>query len=465
MPSQFIYNIVRKYHINAKSIGPLRIGSSSGDTEDVFMDPFEEKPMIQASGIAGAFRSYYKQIGYDDKELFGSPNTDIANGHIRFTDGILTNVNLEIRPRVKINSETGSVASATANGSRTSRFGQKFNMALIGADATLQFDLYVYLKNEDEKIIHPIEEMISGLDHGELRLGGQKSNGCGEFEIEKVQVRSFDLRKEEDRNAWIEEEPLAKVLRGYDDITESIHTLKSRHFVKYVVTMNAEVKDTLLVKSISPIWHQDANFKNIDAENIYNVNGIPIIPGSSVKGSLRNQMERIASYLATQYGASKQELIDQIFGTSSVDGVAGNIRFSDVVIQNNKEKLSVHNHIDKFTGSTINRALFSDVSVAGDLVFKIEILKRGISDIERRNTEATLGLLLLALRDTAIGEVTFGSGFANGKGHIEVSKIKIEDMENEGRAEIDFNTNQQTNTTMINHALQALKRSYSYDEL
>lgn len=447
MPSQFVYNIVRKYHIEANSIGPLRVGSSSGDTEVVFMDPFDQEPMIQASGIAGAFRAYYKQLEYDDNALFGSTNNDgVANGHISFTDGKLSNVNLEIRPRVKINNETGSVSDASAKGSRTGRFGQKFNMTLIGAGAKLQFDIYVYLKDENEESIKPIEEMISGLDHGELRLGGQKSNGCGEFKIEKVQVRSFDLQKKGDRKAWIEDEPW-KASKGNQDIKNKIHRLHGRHAVKYLVTMNAETMDTLLVKSIAPTRHQDA-----DAENIYNTQDKPIIPGSSVKGSIRNQMERIASYLQKKEGSSKQERIDRIFGSSSSNGKAGNIRFSDVIIEDSKEKYSAHNHIDKFTGGVINRALFSDRSIAGNLKFKIEILKRG-------NPEETLGLLLLALRDTALGDVTFGSGYANGKGHLHVYDIKIRNMENEDEAKIDFETDQQTNEAMINQALQALKGS------
>ena len=52
------YDKIVKYLICAKCEGPLHIGSSIGGKEDVLIHPVDKSPFIQASSIAGVFRSY-----------------------------------------------------------------------------------------------------------------------------------------------------------------------------------------------------------------------------------------------------------------------------------------------------------------------------------------------------------------------------------------------------------------------
>ena len=51
------YDTVVKYVVTAECTQPLRIGSVSGDTEEVLVHPTDDRPFIQASGISGIFRN------------------------------------------------------------------------------------------------------------------------------------------------------------------------------------------------------------------------------------------------------------------------------------------------------------------------------------------------------------------------------------------------------------------------
>ena len=94
-------------------------------------------------------------------------------------------------------------------------------------------------------------------------------------------------------------------------------------------------------------------------------------------------------------------------------------------------------HIDKFTGGVINGGLFSEKNVAGKL--KLHIV---IRNWKANNAEQSCGLLLLTLRDLAIGSFTVGSGYSVGKGVIQVKKVTVtENRDLENCTVIDFDQN------------------------
>ena len=164
--------------------------------------------------------------------------------------------------------------------------------------------------------------------------------------------------------------------------------------------------------------------------NIRNAAKQYIVPGSSLKGALRSQMEKIASYI------DNQRIIDETFGTagnSQNGGRAGNIVFYDTVVGNREDndlaRARNRIHIDKFTGGVMHGALFNEKNVSGAVHFRIVIYDRNTPD-------STCGLLLMALRDMAIGMMSIGGGFHVGKGIIDVDRIVVRDCINKNEAVI-----------------------------
>ena len=308
--------------------------------------------------------------------------------------------------------------------------GHKFNMEYISAGAEFTFCIYLYGADEQEK--EEVEDIFSALNNEVLQFGGQKSNGCGYFKIEKLLYREFNMKNLKDRELWADEDILSE--REYKNLTDVLsNTSHLRN--EYTIKVNACTEGVLLVKSIA-VSDIGTGKEAPDCENIKNGNGDYIVPGSSFKGAVRAQMEQIALYLDCF------ELIDDAFGQKSnekVQGSVGNLYFFDSIVGKQKvnEQMPIAHriHIDKFTGGVIHGGLFSEKNVAGDMTIRIVIKNNKSTDI----SDKVCGLLIMALRDFAIGAMSVGGGYSVGKGILSVKKIIIEKNSNpKSRSEIDF---------------------------
>lgn len=444
------YNKIIKYSIFAECKEPLHIGNAVGDKEEVLIHPVDNVPFIQASSISGVFRAYHLNAGGIDRnnKLFGARNVNEGDNSydysslLRFSDGVFLSedkVLLELRPRVSINRETGSVMASKVKGSGI-KAGHKFNMEYIGAGARFQFSMYLY----DNEYVNDVEDILAALAGDSIQLGGQKSNGCGYIKLINVHKKEFDMTKAEGRAAWSNEYQLPT--DEYQDITDNIINLGVKAGNAYHITVVGKTENMLQVKSICV---SDYGKGAPDSMNITNAKKEYIIPGSSFKGAIRNQMEKIATYLG------KDSAIDRIFGKkASKDntGTVGNISFLDTVVgdikKNDMMDINYRIHIDKFTGGVFQRGLFSEKNVAGDVCFNVTIA-------DRNNPDEACGLLLMALRDMAIGTVSLGGGYNIGKGFISVEKIKV--VSPKGEAIIDYVNKTIDNEDLINDCIKAAK--------
>ena len=440
----FEYDTIVKYQVTAICREPLHIGSAVGDRSEVLVHPVDDMPFVQASSISGVFRNYYTKA-YGEKaanELFGSAETEenglSAGSKIRFSDGRFLKgeqgIKLELRPRVKIDAESGTAAE-----------GSKFNVEYIGAGAKIQFSVYLYGAGYEQNI----EDVFAAMDCQVIQLGGQKSNGCGYLQMEKLLYRSFDMKNENDRALWFREEELEE--KDYEDRKPYLNE-KAKYQNAYDIIVTGQTEGELLVKSAVVT---DYGEKSPDSMNMRNAKKEYIIPGSSFKGTIRNQMEMIAEYIGVS------DIIGDTFGIpeqKGQKGATGNIRFFDTVIgdveENDKMPISHRIHIDKFTGGVMQQGLFSEKNVAGKLSFRISIQNKN-------HPERTCGLLLMALRDLAIGTVNVGSGYNVGKGIIQVEQIHLEKggVEN-AAADIFFQSEQgiQDSKNIIGECMQAIRR-------
>ena len=428
MAGRVQYHKVIKYLVTATCTEPLHIGNSIGEKE-VLIHPIDNVPFLQASGIAGVFRTYYEeQNGSEEAErLFGSiqgkKKVVEQEGKVRFSDGVLKHAVLECRPRAAINRDYGTCDDSVIPGTDHT-VGYQFTMEYIGAGAKVSFSVYLYAEEKKEAL----EKVFAAFHSGVLQLGGQKSSGCGYLSIDRLYRRCFDLTKAEDRTAWAEEDILPK--SAYDNLTKQIceQTVTADH---YEITICGKTEGALLIKSMAKEFSEE---DTAYSENIRNANKEYIIPGTSFKGAVRSQMERIAAY------HSKTILIEDAFGKKAGKNernMAGCLYFYDTKIgektENDMVKLTRRIHIDKFTGGVFEDSLFAERNVFGDVEFRIAVR-------ENPNREHVCGLLLMALRDLAIGTMSVGGGYNVGKGFIEVSRIIVRDLAMQEEAMLDFST-------------------------
>ena len=451
MAAKQTYDKIIKYMICAECSEPLHIGSAVGAKEAVLVHPVAGIPFIQASSIAGVFRGYANSV--DDQRsniLFGKSNLNEnenaaeTGSLVRFTDGIFDagSVNMEYRPRVSIDPVSGSCRKSNNQG--TSRVsGHKFNTEYVGAGASFSFMIYLY----DDQYRTDIEEILAAFESQSLQFGGQKSNGCGYIKIKKAGYKEFDLKSKEGRSEWSAEDEL-----NSDDYSILDFSKQSVRNVAYEIKVKGETEGKLLVKAIAV---NGVGKGAPDSRNIQNAKREYIIPGSSLKGTIRSRMEKIADYI------SAPQIIEDTFGFTGnreKSGKSGNIRFYDTIVGKEEciEKMPVTNriHIDKFTGGVMQGGNFIDKNICGDLEMRIKITNQNHPD-------ATLGLLLMSLRDMAAGMLSVGSGYNVGKGFIAVDTIVINDVLNDRSAVIHYDGGKKQDiddpSDIIRNSLKAVK--------
>lgn len=441
--ARFSYDRVVKYRIQAETIAPLHIGSSVGSKDEILINPTTNVPFVQASSLAGMLRAYSKTVNglEQTEEMFGAVIRESVNNpndmrsRVKVGDGIFEKdtVKLELRPGIKINSKTGTVSSANGGG-------QKFEMKYIGAGARFSFDVYAFVKTQEQE--EAVERALGIFAGDGAQLGSKKSSGAGQVHAAKIGRVRFDMTHEDGRKAWIHEE-------GITDF-EDLRLSSNNASVKYTITISAKSEGAIQVKGIAV---NGFGSEAADSENIQNSKGEYIVPGTSVRGSIRSQMEKISEYLKVS------SVIEDAFGKMGKEhseSHSGNLIFGDIVIgeaeQNEKNPIRHRIHVDKLTAGVFNGGLFSEKNAAGELKnFTVRV--RNVN-----NPDATTGLLLFALRDMAIHIYNLGNGYANGKGFVNIDKITIRDGENQAVITYDgSNAAMQDPSGIILACMNALK--------
>ncbi len=398
-----VYYKILLYKIKAEAVLPFHVGSSEGT--DVLVDN-ENKPYIQANSISGAFgESCERNFPELKSELFGSRK---SKSKIVFSDGRLTDFEVEKRPRVKIDGVSGAAEDKAF-----------FNMQFIAAGCCLDFEISVF-EEQEEDYSDVVINMLSAFSEGEILLGGQKTNGCGRFRIIKAEEKLLNMEEETDRKMWLSCDEIK-----YDDVTYKISPREASE--NYNISMSCDIVNSLIVKS--RISGDMAN----DCESI-RTGGNYYVPGSSIKGVIKNQAYAIAAYKNIS-----PEHLDFIFGRESLkkqsddegdNGIRGKIIFEDALIENPSTQKMHRVHIDKFTGGVLGSGKFDETVVSGSFTINVRVSKSICKD-GRDYSMAAAALALLALRDIGCGVIGLGGLSSVGRGFVSAEEILIDGVRNE----------------------------------
>jgi len=382
-------------HALVKNIGPLHIGT--GDN-DILIDQTENRAILPATSIAGVFRSYvteHPELGKVD-EMFGLQDKE---SQIYFYDSLSDQMKIENRPGVRINPVTGAALK-----------GHKLDREYLGANHRFHLKIEIFTKDEEQKweFTNLIYKCLKALDQQHLSFGGHGSIGAGFFQLVQAEKEEYDLENPHSFSEFL-------IKKGERiEITDLVQQISlPNDFIE--IQLDANLTTPLLIKAVSS---NNANLP--DAKNIRNSDGRFIIPGSSLKGVLRNQCQRILNYY------QKSRLIEIAFGRDTNDyeqRTRGRVFVDDSVIEQGGNEEGIYNRIkiDRFTGGVHSGALMTEEPVQGKISIKIryKLLNEPYLD------DAIIGVLLLSVRDIAIGNVAIGSGNNVGRGRLSGWPIMI----------------------------------------
>ena len=153
-------------------------------------------------------------------------------------------------------------------------------------------------------------------------------------------------------------------------------------------------------------------------------NDMPVIPGNSWNGAVRSDIRRMLRELHL-----KQETINALIekwfgcikGKSETEGSSNgsdkdvawqsSIVFSESIIENGKMVPMSRNKINRFTGGTIDEALYTEISCFGGTTVFEYMIRKDTDDVE-----ALLGIMELVVDDIEKGYVAVGGQTSVGRG-------------------------------------------------
>jgi len=395
----------------------LHIGSgeSNIDTEALCIRNTEGDLIIPGTTLAGIFRSNLGSLfGVNNsliKNLFGFAKDDksIAS-NIIFQDAVLgnfKNTNTDIRDGVRINRKYRS-AEEKAKYDKETVFNGSMFQGIITINKTDknagQFNDYLEL----------IKIPFYNLNEGLTSIGGSSSRGLGLCSVKECHFLIFDFTNPEHLTDF-----LLNDFYDFDKIKKYKKDLKLFHFGGYSGEKppkdSYSMRADLIITTAEPLLisgprtnDEEVDFHFVKTNNTY------FIPGSSIKGPIRSRAEMI---LETLEITNRRAIIEKLFGSTEQKS---KIQISDLFPKGElKMKWFDHNKIDRFTGGTMEGALFTE-----KLVFDGKF--HGIITVDKLSLPESK-LLMQTFKDLYLEDIRIGYGKTRGYGKIkgEITKLSI----------------------------------------
>lgn len=387
--SKYSHRYLARFIIEAET--PIAVGSGEKDIETDSLVALDVNglPYLPGTTIAGVLRSMFDTI---DKQLWGYQEKDGGHGsEIIFSEGRILNSKgevidglqsnavfnddilqhytyLPIRQHVRISSK--GVAEDAG----------KFDEQVVCAGTRFCFEMEMVSDSENKA---KFEELINAVRMETFRIGGGSRKGFGKIKVVSVKTADIDLRNREQANLYLEKSSNLKDCNEWwngwtnQGQTDAIDTDK---YVTYHIELCPQ--DFIFFGSGLADENGDADMTTAKAKRIHWDSGscgrmqeyLILIPASSLKGALRHRVaynfNKIKqNFIDTKEGipdTPQNEAVKALFGFADADQQRGNVLFSDIIVDPDKQKTEAQTHlfnhvaIDRFTGGTINGALFTE---------------------------------------------------------------------------------------------------------
>lgn len=382
--------------LTAKS--PLIIGSGTDDnTDSDILVGSDGKPYIPATTLAGVFRHYVGDIN-NEGSLFGfsTSGDDYTNNKskIVFYDAQLINEAV-ISSRDGVRLDKNKIAENAG----------KFDYEIINSGSRFEFRMEVHSETGYTEII---DDIITGLNSSQLRIGGKSNRGFGEISIDNIKCKKIDIKSNPDEY----------INFIWDSVTDD-YIVKSEAKNKYISTeIDFSVASFLFIRNYATLAvDENNNNKSVDAEQLLNSDNKPVIPGTSWAGVFRHHIDKILDKLEYE---NKDKFISDLFGNvieSENMTIPSKIIFSESVIENSHQMNRTRNAIDRFTGGAGDKKLFTTrPTYGGEGTLKIMIKKDSSLDLNFAKS-----LINTCIKDINEGILTVGGETSTGGGILSIA--------------------------------------------
>lgn len=436
--------IIKKiiFNIPMQTYSPLRISSGIDDgiTDILVLKDKKGKAFIPGTSITGVLRARMSSIYNPEAidRLFGSIDDDGNQSMINISDMMLENAYIVNRDGIKINSFTG-----------VSEQGAKFDFEAIDKGATGKLNIEVTLREDNllEKNKPNIsyrsehknlnfavngdvyEEMTATLadmlTEG-ISVGALTTKGYGKIKsIEPVKMYVFDFKNAQDAINWwqyLNDKTLQEPLYIGNSL---VSTVSEKDFV---MQMDFALQGSMIIRDYDVDERDEED--NIAAVQMKSGDDFEI-PATSIKGVLKSRAYKILMSLNHHDEQKTEKFLDALMGKESDKddkndkGKKSRIYIDEIYVKPNvlHSKKQSRNRIDRFTGGTIDSALFTDKPIWQTDKSKATIsINLRVQDCEQKEA----GLMLLLMKDLWLGNLSIGGNKAIGRGVLKGKKCTIQ---------------------------------------
>jgi CRISPR/Cas system CSM-associated protein Csm3 (group 7 of RAMP superfamily) len=371
---------------------PLSIsnGEESLSDKDVIRD-FYGNPFVPGTSIAGPLRAHMDI--FEAKKLFGSLESN-SQSPLAVLDAYFTGpVKTSIRDGVELESNI-----------KTAKDENKFDYEIVeGGKLTFRFELL----ERGKPLLPELLSLLEAVNRGEIRFGHKKNRGFGRLSITKIQYKKYAKGE-----AFYEFDWDFFDWENEDGKVSTIILKPDAELVKFDI-----MRIPLKLEGCISIRHYSSMASKADFAHITK-NGNPVIPGTSWCGAIRHRALQILQELKVE---NPKGMIDGIFGSTDIK-----IGQSRVVVYESEIEGAIpleltRNKINRFTGDTMDQALYTESTFAGGTC-SLEMLIARDAD-----TLWIKGLLYLVIHDLVNGFLAVGGETSVGRGLFSLAESSLED--------------------------------------
>lgn len=478
--------------------GPLHVGGAGGGVDADLSLAVDGRGdyYVPGTSLAGAFREWMRsraergQVdalwGFQEQSRDPAAGAGETAGHASYI--LVENAPVRLPPDAVVEIRDG-VGIDRVYGAAAEHI--KYDRAVIPRGAIMAFEITVEhgeIDGERAGTDSPspaqalTSDLLKALEAGEVRLGAAKTRGLGRVRLERLQIREYRMHTREG--------VLKALLHAGDDVDlESIRSKAGAALLRKRPRVAVEVGwrpcGPLMVKAERDGFAVDM----LPLVSLVGGGLSFVLPGSSVKGTLRSHGEKIVRTVcgrrAPDSGNPKQRFIKQLdeplisalFGASrppadgrhdtpaqetetprlglgalSVDDCYSEARvpygrWAAIEYATDEQELeraltaaglaqaqvAHHVAVDRWTGGAADGFLYSVLEPHG-VTWESIRLSLDLTRIPRGDRAPAFACLLLILRDLAAGRIPLGFGTNRGMGSVEINHISIGgiDLEEEG---------------------------------
>ena len=408
-------------------------GNETGIADMCLLRDAKGNPFIPGASIAGAARSYlarkrmsWKNYSHDDsikkeptilRRLFGGADTEDTMSALIVADAkcVSDEAKTIIRDGVRVVAETGTAAE-----------GAKFDVEALERDTEFLLNLECIVREGDNNA--ELTELFLALLHafqkGDIQLGARTRRGYGRGKVDCWNIYDLQMNTPEDVLVWLNGNPS---LRPKSRLVP--RPLGSDQQNYFRIEADFRLRTSLLIRSSS----EDP--KDPDMVHLHSKDK-PVIPGTSFAGAFRHRAALIAEALNWKIHKKGEDAVCEMFGAvhkkddklndaKETDLWASRVTIEERLVKNAKPQWQDRVAIDRFTGGSLQSALFNEKPV-----YPCPIKAEAETNVRLRLTieepeEAEIGLLILTLRDFWYGNTALGGEISNGRGTLQGIKAKL----------------------------------------